>query len=211
MATINGNANPNTLNGGINDDTLYGKAGDDTLYGRAGMDILYGDEGADILYGGIGADTLYGGIGDDILYGEAGDDILNGGSGNDFILGGTGKDQFVFNSGKEFTPADLGLDEVSGFTRGQDKIFLSKTTFTGIDSNVGNGFSQANEYAVVEDVEPNTILVLGTFGVNVIFNKGNNGLYYLKDNPVPGIDQPNQFATFEDVISPPQNQDFNII
>jgi hypothetical protein len=68
--------------------------------------------------------------------------------------------------------------------QGTDKIVLSKTTFTGIDSAVGNGFSQSGEFRVVQNTNALSNL-LGSLGpVNIVYNLETGGLNYISDNPL---------------------------
>ncbi|MBD2512416.1 hypothetical protein H6G91_35270 [Nostoc muscorum FACHB-395] len=171
-------AGNDSINGTNNSDNLDGGAGNDTINGLGSNDILVGGQGNDNLNGGAGSDILYGGLGSD---------NLNGGAGNDSLIGGAGSDRFIFNSGQQFTQANaelVGLDTISDFVQGTDKIVLSKTTFTGIDSGVGDGFNQTNEFRVVanQNVLSNLLLNLGT--VNIVYNLETGGLNYIADNPL---------------------------
>jgi Ca2+-binding RTX toxin-like protein len=105
------------------------------------------------------------------LFGDAGNDTLFGSAGQDTLIGGDGLDIFgVSNQG----PADFVLD----FQRGTDKIALDRSTFQSLQSSVGEGFSQANDFAVVaSDGElVNSLSIL-------VYNSS-NGLLYYKENPV---------------------------
>ncbi len=86
--------------------------------GSVYADTLTGNAYKNTLDGGGGADTLSGGAGDDRLIGGSGNDRLTGGSGVDVMTGGSGSDLFVFEAGP-------GVDNVSDFTRKQDKIVVS--------------------------------------------------------------------------------------
>lgn len=83
-------------------DYAVGLHGNDTLSGLAGNDRLHGNEGNDTLSGGDGADRLFG---------EQGDDTLTGGA---------GADRFIFEL------KNTGVDHVSDFQPGEDKIELSE-------------------------------------------------------------------------------------
>ncbi len=113
---------------------IDGGAGFDTLYGGIGSDTVDGGSSNDTLAGGSGNDTLLGSSGDDVLNGEAGNDVLQGDSGNDTLSGGAGDDTFVFDTGSAFNSADLGVDLITDFQIGVDKIQLSKDTFTDLTS-----------------------------------------------------------------------------
>jgi Ca2+-binding RTX toxin-like protein len=89
---------------------------------------------------------LHGGLGKDILFGGEGDDILLGGADYDILTGGSGQDQFHFTTGKGFTPADLGIDRITDFSRVAgdiDKISLSGKTFSD-----GTSFASVNSDAL---------------------------------------------------------------
>jgi Ca2+-binding RTX toxin-like protein len=118
--------------------------------GGDGNDILDGSETNVKLIadGGAGDDILIGGAGDDILIGGAGADFLIGGGGNDTLIAGEGSTAFAF-SGDAFATTDLGVDTLENFTSGTDKIWLSKSTFTVLESIEGEGFSMADEFAMV--------------------------------------------------------------
>ncbi|MGF1936678.1 MAG: calcium-binding protein [Nostoc sp. ChiQUE02] len=204
LPTYSGNSAANDNGSSTNNDNVFGtittvtepKAGNDlingtssneTFDGRAGNDTVNGGGGNDILLGAKGNDFLNGNAGNDILYGGLGNDALNGGAGNDTLIGGAGSDRFTFNSGQQFTQANaelVGLDTITDFVRGTDKIVLSKTTFTGIDSAVGDGFSQSGEFRVVQNTNALSNL-LGSLGaVNIVYNLETGGLNYISDNPL---------------------------
>ncbi|NCR04872.1 MAG: hemolysin, partial [Microcystis aeruginosa LG13-03] len=109
------------------------------------IENIISDSGNDRLTGNSLNNTLTGGGGNDQLTGQDGNDSLIGGSGDDLLTGGNGSDNFIFNS------SNLGIDAISDFTPGSDKIVLSKTIFTALESIIGNGFSQAAEFASVDD------------------------------------------------------------
>ena len=100
-------------------DTVSGGEGDDPLWGHGGDDLLRGGGGNDTLLGGDGDDRLDGGAGDDVLIGGDGDDRLDGGAGDDVLIGGAGADTFVIGGPN-------GTDTVEDFTRGEDRIDLSR-------------------------------------------------------------------------------------
>ncbi|MFN6466012.1 MAG: calcium-binding protein [Nostoc sp. DedVER02] len=182
FGTLNTVADPNALG-----QLFTGTSSSETIDKGAGDDTLNGGGGNDILLGGQGNDRLNGDAGNDILYGGLGNDALNGGAGNDTLIGGAGSDRFIFNSGQQFTQANaelVGVDTITDFVRGTDKIVLSKTTFTGIDSAVGDGFSQSGEFRVVQNTNALSNL-LGSLGaVNIVYNLETGGLNYISDNPL---------------------------
>ena len=182
-------AGNNTINGTDNSNTLDGGSGNDTINGLGSNDILIGGQGNDTINGGIGVDILYGGVGND---------ALNGGAGNDTLIGGDGDDRFIFNSGVQFRRAQaelVGLDTITDFVQGTDKIVLSKTTFTGIKSAVGNGFSLPGEFRVVANQGALSNLLQSLGPVNIVYNQETGGLNYISDNPLDLIF--NRFATIQ--------------
>ncbi|MFK0734992.1 MAG: calcium-binding protein [Gloeotrichia echinulata GP01] len=97
-----------TLNFTVNNfENVTGTANNDTIFGNAGYNILRGGAGVDFLMG------------------DAGNDTLIGGSGVDFLVGGVGNDQFSFSN-----PAE-GLDFITDFVSGSDKIVVSASGFGG--------------------------------------------------------------------------------
>ncbi len=106
-------------------DKLFGNGGNDSLDSGNGNDTLIGGAGLDSLTGGLGADSLDGGIGNDLLFGGAGNDRLIGGAGADSLTGGADADVFVLNQLK-------GVDHITDFTSGSDRISLSKATYVAL-------------------------------------------------------------------------------
>ena len=99
-------------------DAVLGGEGDDRIEGLGGDDDVFGEEGDDTMDGGDGRDRLFGGEGDDVLDGGSGNDFLHGGEGDDTLTGGAGADVFAIG-------AACGLDTVTDFTDGEDRIDLS--------------------------------------------------------------------------------------
>jgi Ca2+-binding RTX toxin-like protein len=86
----------------------------------------------DLITGSNGVNALNGNAGDDTIIGNEGNDVLNGGVGNDTLTGGVGNDRFVFSLTTRFDQAQIGIDTITDFTRGQDKILLDRNTFNGV-------------------------------------------------------------------------------
>lgn len=77
--------------------------------------------------GGIGNDFITGNAGMNSMIGGTGLDTLNGGAGNDTLTGGDNNDYFVFNNLS-------GVDLITDFQSGGDKIVLSRTVFNSLGS-----------------------------------------------------------------------------
>ncbi|CAK0769201.1 serralysin [Gammaproteobacteria bacterium] len=138
-ANFTGNALDNTLYAGSGDNVMAAGEGNDTLsylFASANVTVSLAVSGAQAT-GGSGSDTLTGfenltgsGYGDlltgnsgnNILKGGGGDDTLVGGVGNDTLIGGSGSDKFKFLS-------TAGVDDITDFTSGSDKIQVMAGTF----------------------------------------------------------------------------------
>lgn len=106
-----------TLGAEIENGTLL-STGLVNLAGNAGANLLTGGGGANLITGGAGADTILGG---------AGNDTLAGGTGADRLTGGSGYDVFRFDG-----LPDAGVDLITDFAAGVDKIHLSRAAFAGL-------------------------------------------------------------------------------
>ena len=169
-----------------------GNSLDNTIRGNAGNNQLSGGLGNDTLRGETGNDTLTGGAGDDTLLGGDGNDDLLGGAGNDTLDGGLGNDRFIFDSGRAFATADLGIDLIQAFEPSGDKVVLDKTTFTRLQSGVGNGFSISSDFATVT-----TDLAAETSAALIVYNSANGKLFYNENGATTGFGSGAQFATLE--------------
>lgn len=105
---------------------IKGTSAADTLIGTANNDSILGLGGNDKLFGRDGNDLLNGSNGNDQLDGENGNDILIGGSGSDRMTGGTGSDRFALY---HKAAANNGIDTLTDFGAGLDRISVSKTQF----------------------------------------------------------------------------------
>ncbi|MBE9219442.1 peptidylprolyl isomerase [Dolichospermum flos-aquae] len=128
--------------------------------GNAGNNILQGNSGNNILSGLNGNDTLWGGVGNDTLW---------GGVGNDTLTGGDGNDKYLFQSSGVFSSA-LGTDYITQFEAGQDKVVLSKTTFSAITNAVGQAFTG---FAVVPDNAS-----VDASNAPIVFSQGTRSIFY---------------------------------
>ncbi|WP_179049220.1 calcium-binding protein [Nostoc sp. TCL26-01] len=115
LATNSLTAN-NVLIGGVNTNLSFTVNNFENVTGTAQNDSISGNAGNNVLKGGAGSD---------VLLGDAGNDNLIGGSGADVLIGGAGNDQFTF-----LNPGE-GLDIITDFTPGADKIGVSASGFGG--------------------------------------------------------------------------------
>jgi hypothetical protein len=146
-------------------------AGNDELIGGSAGEQLAGEGGNDRIYGNGGNDTLSGGIGDD---------LLNGGSGNDVMTGGDGKDLFVFDSGRAFAAADFGVDRITDFVRGTDKIVLDKSSFGEISST---------QIGVVRRDG-----LASTSSKQIVYSRGSGRLFFNANGSASGLGRGGAFA-----------------
>jgi Ca2+-binding RTX toxin-like protein len=145
--------------------------------------------GADRIIGNGLNNRLVGGAGNDALVGGAGNDALVGGAGNDILTGGAGNDVFGFEGNAAFTVASQGLDTIQDFTPGNDKISLSKSVFASLTSFVGQGFSVASEFAVVEDDD-----LAGTSNGLIVYSSSSGSLFYNQNSTDAGFGTGGEFA-----------------
>lgn len=145
--------------------------------------------GADRIIGNGLDNRLFGGTGNDALTSGAGNDTLVGGAGNDILTGGLGNDVFSFTGNAAFTSASQGLDTIQEFGIGSDQISLSKSVFASLTSIVGQGFSVANEFAVVEDDD-----LVGTSNGLIVYSSSSGSLYYNQNGAAAGFGTGGEFA-----------------
>ena len=129
---------------------------------------------------------------DDDLFGTIRDDSLFGGKGNDFLTGRAGSDSFVFDGNGVFNPLNLGLDRITDFTTGTDKIVLSKSTFTALTSSVNTALN-ASEFAIINDATNGESIASGSTA-KVVFNRANGDLFYNQNGATLGLGSGARFA-----------------
>ncbi|TRT51370.1 MAG: hypothetical protein EWV85_15645, partial [Microcystis aeruginosa Ma_QC_C_20070703_M131] len=172
-----------TLTVNIEDLTL---AGNDNTNGT-------GNNLDNVITGNSGNNLLKGLDGNDTLIGSAGNDTLMGGKGNDILTGGDGSDSFLFGSGAIFNSSDFGVDSVSDFIKGSDKIILSKTSFNALVSAVGNSLQTA-EFASINDAA-NELTLVGSSSAKIVYNLANGYLFYNQNSASNGLGSGALFAT----------------
>ncbi|GCL40826.1 alkaline phosphatase [Dolichospermum planctonicum] len=169
--------------------TLVANGSKLTLTAANAMENVIAGIGADRIIGNGLNNRLVGGAGNDALVGGAGNDTLVGGAGNDILTGGAGNDVFGFEGNVAFTVASQGLDTIQDFGIGSDQISLSKSVFASVTSVVGQGFSVASEFAVVEDD-----VLAGTSNGLIVYSSSSGSLYYNQNGAAAGFGTGGEFA-----------------
>ena len=211
-----GNEQNEIIFGFAGDDYIQGGEGNDKIYGVDGDDILYGDlngyvsTGNDTIYGGNGNDYLSGNAGDDYLDGGDGDDFLTGESGNDVLTGGAGSDVFYFHAPPSlvFMPngtyalaevdavsnfnGSLGVDTITDFTSGGDKILLSDKMFSAL--------SGVTEFSTVFASVSNDLEAEKSNGL-IVYNSTNGNLFYNQNSSELGFGNGSLFAVLSNLSS----------
>jgi Ca2+-binding RTX toxin-like protein len=200
--TLEGGAGADVLNGGNNTDLAsYFNATADVMANLGNASLNSGEalgdtylsienlEGANNFNSGLtgngvanritsygGADSLDGAAGNDTLSAGNGNDTLQGGAGNDSMTGGAGADRFYFGNGAALTAAvntQLGIDTVTDFAVGTDKIYLSAASF-GLTA----GALAAGQFASVANNA-----AAATASAKIVYSRGTGNLY-LNNNGV---------------------------
>jgi Ca2+-binding RTX toxin-like protein len=196
ITTGNGN---DYLNGGIGADTMTGSTGNDTYIINDAGDVVSETSDLlteiDIIYASIshtlglnverltltGA-TAINGTGNNLnnaVVGNGSANILYGGAGLDLLTGGLGADQFKFQNKIE------GIDTITDFTVGSDKITLSASGFGG---GLTAGALNSTRFLKVTLGSQAT-----TASQRFIYNSSTGGLYFDLDGS--GAAAAVQFAT----------------
>jgi Ca2+-binding RTX toxin-like protein len=189
----------NTLDGGAGNDVLFSSAtGVDTLTGGIGDDVYEVRNSNDIITEnpGGGTDTVWtdvsytlaanvenmylvgsingiGSAGNNTIAGYgAGDNIINGGAGSDILTGGAGNDTFVFDSRNLISQVISGVDTITDFTIGQDKIQLSKLAFNTNLQTTGSSLLASDFMTVTTDA------AAATAAKAIVYNSANGHLFY---------------------------------
>ncbi|MBD2624769.1 putative Ig domain-containing protein, partial [Microcystis flos-aquae FACHB-1344] len=176
-----------TLTVNIEDLTL---AGNDNTNGT-------GNNLDNLITGNSGNNLLKGLDGNDTLIGSAGNDTLIGGKGNDILTGGDGSDSFLFGSGAIFNTSDFGVDSISDFIKGSDKVILSKTSFNALVSTVGNSLQTA-EFATINDAA-NELNLVGSSSAKIVYNLATGNLFYNQNGTSNGLGNGALFANFNGI------------
>jgi RTX calcium-binding nonapeptide repeat (4 copies)/von Willebrand factor type A domain/Calx-beta domain len=222
--TINGGIGNDTLFGDSGNDAINGGVGADLMLGGVGNDRYIVDNIGDkvveatnsgtdtvesfISYGlvlnvenltltGTGITNGTGNALDNIIIGNNSNNILSGLAGNDKLSGGGGQDRFVYQTGSIFNTSAIGIDTITDFTINQDKLDLSKTTF----SKLSGGLTFAN---VANDS------LVNASSAFVVYSKGSGKLFYNENGNGLNLGTGNQFAQLTVGLNL-SNSDFNLV
>nr|WP_242055142.1 putative Ig domain-containing protein [Nostoc flagelliforme] len=152
-----------------------------------------GNELDNAIAGNSSNNLLKGLGGKDTLIGNAGDDILVGGAGNDLLTGGQGADSFLFGSGAAFTESAFGIDTITDFSKGTDKIALSKASFTVLNSVINSNLF-ASEFTTINTAAVNEVSIAGASSAKIIYNSLTGNLLYNQNTSSAGLGTGGVFA-----------------
>ncbi len=150
------------------------------------------DRSDDVINGQGGKDSLDGLSGNDLLRGGTENDILNGGAGDDIVVGGLGQDYFVFDSGKNFVASDLGIDTITDFEVGTDKIVLGSKTFKKLKSTIGSQLTAKDDFAIINERNNSSV---GSLPAKVVYNQATGELFYNENGIGAGLGGGGKFAS----------------
>ncbi len=124
------------------DDFIFGMS--DAINGTDGNDILKGDNEPNEMNGFGGDDVIIGRLGEDTIDGGDGDDLIAGQASGDILTGGAGMDVFAYSNIKD-SRESTGVDKITDFMQGEDKIDLSALGVTSLsDLTVQTDGSETN-------------------------------------------------------------------
>jgi Ca2+-binding RTX toxin-like protein len=161
-----------------------------------------GGTGNDRLTGNALNNTLNGSSGNDQLQGLGGDDILWGGLGDDILTGGLGNDQYRFQGNGIFS-SSLGVDYITQFDAGQDKIALSLGTFNAITNTLGQSLT---DFAVVSDDE-----LVNASNARIVYSQSTGSVFYNQDGNILGTGTVFEFARLGNLDITLASSDFTLI
>ncbi|MBW4467353.1 MAG: hypothetical protein KME07_18155 [Pegethrix bostrychoides GSE-TBD4-15B] len=138
---------------------------------------------SDDLTGTAANDQLLGTAANNRISGLGGNDLLNGRAGNDTLTGGAGQDSFLFSSDRVFASGDFGLDQITDFQRGTDKILLDKTSFGNISSS---------QIAIVSQDS-----LAARNSRKIVYSRGTGRLFFNANGSSNGLGQGSAFAIID--------------
>ncbi len=194
--TVVGGDGDDTLEGGADRDELYGDGGNDSISGESGDDQINGNDGNDTIAAGAGQDLVFGDGGNDFIQGNDGNDTLSGGDGQDILVGGSGEDRLTGGSGNDifqFKGSGLGIDAVTDYQSGADKIQIQLSGFSAIKTAAGLPIQEFSSVADDKSAElSNGILV---------FSRSSGKLIYNQNGAEAGLGTGSVLAIFNNAVS----------
>ncbi|MEM8718318.1 MAG: hypothetical protein AAGE84_03280 [Cyanobacteria bacterium P01_G01_bin.39] len=100
----------------------------------------------------------------------------------------------MFNTFVAFRSEQIGIDTIYDFGEGADLLKLDKSTFTSLQSNAGAGFSNSQEFAVVNDDS-----LVATAEAYILYSSSTGSLFYNANGSDAGLGSGGQFATLRDL------------
>jgi uncharacterized delta-60 repeat protein len=119
--------------------------------------------------------------------GGNGNDTIAGNSQNNSFTGGKGKDTFVFGGS---SLKSLGVDTISDFTSGEDRIRLSSSLF----GNLVAGTLAAKDFEIVTNDAD-----VATSAAAIVYNSTTGQLFYNQNGSESGFGTGGQFATLSSI------------
>jgi serralysin len=216
-------AGNNTLDGGAGNDTLDGGLGADTTIGGTGNDTYIVDNSGDVVTetstNAAEIDTVQASIDytlvlnvenlvltgsairgtgnslNNAITGNSAANIIYGGGGQDLLAGGLGADIFQFLNQNE------GIDTITDFAAGSDKISLSAAGFGG---GLSVGTLSSSQFVAVTSGSSAT-----SASQRLIYNSTTGGLFFDADGS--GLGSAVQFATLSSRPSGFGVSDFSLV
>jgi Ca2+-binding RTX toxin-like protein len=130
------------------------------------------------------------------ITGNTAANTLDGAAGNDTLTGEAGVDRFLYDTNAVFATSAVGIDTITDFAVGTDKIVLDKTTFTALQSVAGNAFSVVSDFAIVSADS-----LAGASSGLIVYSSATDNLFYNPDGTTAGLASGGQFATLSGIDS----------
>ena len=150
--------------------------------------FIRGQRNDELLEGNSNNNLIQGNWGNDILLGKAGNDTLVGSWGRDTLTGGSGKDTFAIGYDNLFGVIDMGLDTITDFSAQEDKISLTRTTFTKVAREIS-----------FETV--NSDIMAAISKAFIVYNNSNGKLIYNENGSLNGLGRGGEFAAVSDSLT----------
>ncbi|MEG5039833.1 MULTISPECIES: calcium-binding protein [unclassified Microcoleus] len=203
--------------GGEGDDTLNAtEEGNDQLFGGFGNDLYLVTRSTDSVFEGPnqGIDAVRSLVGytldDNVenlvltgvtdidgrgntlnnqITGNSANNNISGLDGNDTLTGGGGNDRFFFG---QVLPAGAGVDKITDFVVGRDKIILEQKYSFGELETAGGSFTSPNlllatDFAVINTPALAEQIAAATSSDEIVYNRVTGNLFYNANNNMAGF------------------------